>query len=142
MARGELLELLADPTRRPLVFHCSHGIHRTGTGAAILLSLLGVPWDTVRDDYLLSNVFRADEVRARLEQLRSLAASANGIKESDVDMTNVEAFMVQQPSYIDASMDEIESSFGSVDGWATAAGVSSDTLTQLRAELLMANAEE
>jgi len=138
----ELLELLADPTRRPLVFHCSHGIHRTGTGAAILLSLLGVPWDTVRDDYLLSNVFRADEVRARLEQLRSLAASANGIKESDVDMTNVEAFMVQQPSYIDASMDEIESGFGSVDGWATAAGVSSDTLTQLRAELLMANAEE
>ncbi len=38
-----LLRLIADPANRPLVFHCSHGIHRTGTGAALLLSALGVP---------------------------------------------------------------------------------------------------
>ena len=136
----ELLELGADPTRRPLVFHCSHGIHRTGTGAAILLSLLGVPWDTVREDYLLSNVFRADEVRARLGQLRTLAAGANGIEESGVDMTNAEAFMVQQPSYIDASLHEINDKYGSIGQWATAAGVSSDTLARFRAELLTPDA--
>lgn len=44
-----LIEMAADPDRRALVFHCSHGVHRTGTGAAILLTLLGVPWDTVRE---------------------------------------------------------------------------------------------
>ena len=94
----ELLELVADPARRPLVFHCSHGIHRTGTGAAILLSLLGVPWDTVREDYLLSNTFRDDEVGARLAQLRTIAARARGVDESEVDMMNAEALMVKQPS--------------------------------------------
>ena len=42
-----LLRLIADPANRPLVFHCSHGVHHTGTGAAILLSALGVSWDSV-----------------------------------------------------------------------------------------------
>ena len=42
-----LLKEVADPANRPLVFHCSHGIHRSGTAAAILLSALGVPWEPI-----------------------------------------------------------------------------------------------
>ena len=41
-----LLREMADPANRPLAFHCSHGVHRTGTATAILLSALGVPWET------------------------------------------------------------------------------------------------
>jgi len=57
-----LLRAIADPANRPMVFHCSHGVHRSGTGAAILLSALGVPWYIVRQDYLLSNEYRREEV--------------------------------------------------------------------------------
>ena len=64
-----LLREIANPDNCPLVFHCSHGVHRTGTGAAILLSALGVPWDTVREGYLLSNKYRHEEVGKRLAQL-------------------------------------------------------------------------
>lgn len=41
---------------QPLVFHCSHGDHRTGCGAFVLLRILGVPTKTATPDYLVSNV--------------------------------------------------------------------------------------
>lgn len=131
-----LVEIAADPHRRALVFHCSHGVHRTGTGAAILLTLLGVPWETVRADFL-SNTYRKAEVDHRLHQLRALAARSQGILPEDVDMTNVEAFMIQDGSYIDATRDEITTKFGSFDRYADEAlSLDASVLSELRATLL------
>jgi protein-tyrosine phosphatase len=132
-----LLRIIADPANRPLVFHCSHGVHRTGTGAAILLSALGVPWETVREDYLLSNQFRHDEVQKRLAQLRQLAAEKQGIASDQVDMNNMEAFLIQGGSYIDAGYDEILTEFGSMDGYIQdSLGLSQKELSQLQETLL------
>jgi protein-tyrosine phosphatase len=132
-----LVEIAAQPDRRALVFHCSHGVHRTGTGAAILLSLLGVPWETVREDYLLSNIYRRDEALHGLEQLRGLAAERLGVPEAEVDMTNVEAFMIQDGNYIDASRDEVISRFGSFDRYAAEGlGLKKTVVDQLRDTLL------
>lgn len=39
----------------PLVFHCTAGKDRTGFAAALILFALGVPHDTVKQDYLLTN---------------------------------------------------------------------------------------
>jgi protein-tyrosine phosphatase len=80
-----LLRELANSDQRPLVFHCSHGVHRTGTAAAIVLSALGVPWQTIREDYLLSNKCREDEVTRRMNQLREQAAKNQGIPPAQVD---------------------------------------------------------
>lgn len=44
--------------KTPLVFNCSAGQDRTGTTAALLLSVLGVSKDTIIEDYLLSTDFR------------------------------------------------------------------------------------
>ncbi len=41
--------------RLPLLFHCSAGKDRTGFGAALLLTALGVPWEAVVADYLATN---------------------------------------------------------------------------------------
>ena len=41
--------------RLPLLFHCSAGKDRTGFGAALLLTALGVPRETVVADYLATN---------------------------------------------------------------------------------------
>ena len=132
-----LMEIAADPQRRSLVFHCSHGVHRTGTGAAILLSLLGVPWETVREDYLLSNTYRSTEVHHRLDQLRTLAASSQGVPVDEVDMTNAEAFMFQEGSYIDASRDEVIAQFGSFDRYAgEMLGLDPSVISELRSTLL------
>jgi protein-tyrosine phosphatase len=132
-----LIEMAADPRRRALVFHCSHGVHRTGTGAAILLTLLGVPWDTVREDYLLSNTFRRLEVNQRLDQLRALAAKRQDIPVDEVDITNAEAFMVQDASYIDATRDEIITQFGSFDRYVDEAlNLDASIIAELRNTLL------
>jgi protein-tyrosine phosphatase len=51
--RRMFAELLAG--HAPLAFNCSAGKDRTGIAAALLLTALGVPRQTVIDDYLLTN---------------------------------------------------------------------------------------
>ncbi len=50
-----LFALLLEGERLPLLFHCSAGKDRTGFGAALLLTALGVPHEAVMDDYLATN---------------------------------------------------------------------------------------
>lgn len=124
-------------SREPLVFHCSHGVHRTGTATAVLLWGLGVPWDTVRDDYLLSNKYREAEVKRRLAQFRKLLAEKQDVPPENVDMSNIEAFYVLQGGYIDATRDEILKQYGSIEGYLTQGlGLSADEITKLREKLL------
>ena len=133
-----LLRAVADPANRPLVFHCSHGVHRTGTAAAILLSVLGVPWETVREDYLLSNHYRADEIDRRLAELRALAAESQGVPPDAVDTTNMEAFYRLQGAYIDASLEEAVRQHGSMAAYARdGLGLTKAEIEALREQLLV-----
>ena len=132
-----LFRQIADASNRPLAFHCSHGVHRTGTAAAILLATLGVPWETVREDYLLSNEYRKEEIEKRLGQLRQLAAENQGIAPEQVDTTNMEAFYILQGSYIDATHDQIIKDYGSLDQYLRKGlGLSKAEIERLRTELL------
>lgn len=50
------MQLVKTPDKHlPLVHHCTGGRDRTGIGAMIILMTVGVPFETVLDDYLLSN---------------------------------------------------------------------------------------
>jgi protein-tyrosine phosphatase len=112
-------------------------VHRTGTAAAILLATLGVPWETVRQDYLLSNEYRKEEIEKRLGQLRQLAAENQGIAPDQVDTTNMEAFYILQGSYIDATRDHIIKDYGSLDQYLhKGLGLSKAEIEHLRTELL------
>jgi protein-tyrosine phosphatase len=127
--------IAADGT--PLAYHCSHGIHRTGTATAIILSAVGVPWETVREDYLLSNGLRADEVAKRTEQLRQAAAKTFGIPPEEVDMTNINAFYILESSYVDGAHARIEEGYGGIDNYLTQGlGLSPDEVEALRNKLL------
>ncbi|WP_305093869.1 tyrosine-protein phosphatase [Prescottella sp. R16] len=57
VAFGDLLTAIAGNTEGATVFHCSAGKDRTGWGAAVLLSVLGVPRETVYADFLASNTY-------------------------------------------------------------------------------------
>jgi protein-tyrosine phosphatase len=132
-----MIRAVIDPANRPFVFHCSHGVHRTGTATAILLSALGVSWETVREDYLLSNTFRAEENEKRIEQLTNEAANTLGIPPEDVDTTNIVAFYILQGDYIDGTLDVIEEEYGSMDKYLVKGlGLSQEELSVLREQLL------
>jgi protein-tyrosine phosphatase len=129
-----LFEILADESNYPLVYHCSHGVHRTGTATALLLHALNVPWETVREDYLLSNETRRAEVEPRIEQLEDLAFSS---PMSDADRKEnseaIRAFYILQPDYIDASRDGAVEKYGSLDKYLERGlGLNSQKIDNLR----------
>ena len=133
---GALLKELAD-SDGPTVFHCSHGVHRTGTATAVLLWSLGVPWETVREDYLLSKKYREAETEKRIAQLRQLAAKNQKVPPESVDMTNINAFYILQGNYIDATRDEILNKYGSIGDYLTKGlGLTKHDIQKLRDRLL------
>lgn len=121
-------------TDEPLAFHCSAGKDRTGLGAALVLSALGVPRDTVVEDYALSE-----------KVVDFMAAFAP----EDIDPDSPYAFFAQlppelvrplmrtDPAYIEAALATIEADFGSVDNYIrTHLGVTDEELELLRERLL------
>lgn len=69
-----LFELL-EAGEVPVVFHCASGKDRTGVAAMLILLALGVPEETVIEDYLLSNEFRAEKIAASLREYADHIAS-------------------------------------------------------------------
>jgi protein tyrosine/serine phosphatase len=66
-----------------------------------------------------------------------MAAEKRGIRPEEVDMRNMEAFLIQKGSYIDASYDEIIKTYGAVDGFfREGLGLDEQEISQLRHELL------
>ena len=132
-----LLRDFADPANRPLVYHCSHGVHRTGTATAILLSALGVPWESIREEYLLTNDYRAEEVEGTLIKIRQMAAERKGVSPEEIDMTNVDAFYILDGSYIDGTLDHAVMEYGSMEAYIRdGLGVTDQEIQRLREELL------
>ncbi len=134
---AELLGVVADPANCPLVFHCTHGKDRAGINAAILLSALGVPWETVMEEYLLSNVQRREHAESGLKGMRASAAKQRGVSPEEVDMTNIRGLFFVDASYLGAAHDEIINRHGSVDAFIRdGIGWSESDLNRLRDGLL------
>jgi protein-tyrosine phosphatase len=122
---------------RPLLFHCTAGKDRTGVGAAIILTLLGVPWETVREDYLLSNVYRKKENERDLKDIRKDIAKKKGIPAAKVDMSTYEALYYVEAEYLDAAYQEVISTYGSMESYLqNALGISDEMISKLQNELL------
>jgi len=132
-----LLAALSDPTNRPLVFHCTQGKDRAGFGAAMVLSALGVPWDTVVEDYLLSNHFRKEENDKMLEMIRRFASSLGGPDGEEIAFSRVEGLLYVKEQSLQAAHAEIIERHGSVAAFLTEGlGCSQAELEHLRDELL------
>ena len=82
-----------------VVVHCTAGKDRAGTAAALLLTALGVPRDTVFEDYLLTN------------ELWDWSGRDTG----DLDAEARKAIFSAREDYLSAAFRTIEDRFGNVD---------------------------
>ncbi len=98
-------ELLKMPDSSALLFHCTAGKDRTGIGAALFLHALGVPDETIMEDYLATNDYRKEENEKMVKMMVQM-----GVKEQVArDMAAV------KPEYLIATVKAILKSYGSVD---------------------------
>ncbi|MBT3534800.1 MAG: tyrosine-protein phosphatase [Rhodospirillaceae bacterium] len=94
---GTLMRRLADGER--VVVHCTAGKDRAGTAAALTLSALGVPRETVFEDYMLTNRYWDRAGRER----------------PGMDAETVASIFSAREEYLNAAFSAIESRCGSVD---------------------------
>jgi protein-tyrosine phosphatase len=92
-------DILLQEKNYPVAFHCTAGKDRTGFAAAMLLSALDIDWDTVMDDYLLSNKYLQPQL--------------------PVSQTSPALRLIWsvRPSYLNAAKDEIMQRYGSIDNY-------------------------
>jgi protein-tyrosine phosphatase len=117
----DVFTLLADDENLPLLMHCSAGKDRTGFGAALLLTALGVAWPDVLRDYLATNTHWKREI-AGFFDLPSPVKDA--------------LLSVHEPLLV-AAFDAATEKYGSMDTYLTeAVGLDAAARTRLADRLL------
>ena len=121
---------LAEPDSRPALVHCAEGKDRTGFAVAMVLLALGVPEETVYEDYLLSNRF----LGRRATFLSTLAAFGTFFRTSAED---VRPLLIVKREYLEAGLETIKAEYGSYDAYfREGLGLDDATLEKLRQEML------
>lgn len=111
----------------PVVVNCTAGKDRTGIATALVLTALGVPYETVRQDFLLSN---------GAPGMNTLTASISPMLArlpADViaPLTGVDGV------YLDAAFDQLRKDYGSIEGFLDRElQVGPEQIGRLRARLL------
>ncbi|EAD5686751.1 tyrosine-protein phosphatase [Listeria innocua] len=125
-AYKEFFEILLANQDGSVLWHCTAGKDRAGFGTALVLSALGVDKNTVIDDYMLSNKYRASENE---KAIQAVAAKTDNKKVID----GMTAVMEVRESYINAAFDEIDAKYGSMDNFLKEKlGLTNDKKEQLK----------
>lgn len=115
------------------LLHCSAGKDRTGVGAAIILTLLGVDRETVMHDYLVSNQATelAHRTRARMEENRKEQSL-----DFEIDERIVKVLAGVREEYLHGAFEEIDKHYGGMPGYLEAVGLSESDIARLKSRLL------
>lgn len=106
----QILETLANTKDGAVLYHCSEGKDRTGIVTVVVLYLLGVDLETIRQDYLYSN-YMLNNYRAE----RDAKMKANG--ENLCFRANMRILGSVSDAFLDTSLIAIEKEFGGLDNY-------------------------
>lgn len=120
-------KLIVMPSGDALVFHCTAGKDRTGIAAALLLYALGVPYETIRQDYEATNYYRASDNDRAMSSMTSM----------HIGEPVVRAMMSANGEYLDATFAALRAQYGSIDRYlAEQLGMDQASIVKLKAKYL------
>jgi len=122
---ARFVRLLAE-SREPVLFHCAAGKDRTGVLSAVVLGVAGVGDEDIVADY----AYTRHALPRILERLKASESYAYVFTELPPDTLHAE------PATMVAPLDRLREKYGSVRGYAVAAGVAETTLDRLSDRLL------
>jgi protein-tyrosine phosphatase len=122
----------------PIAYNCSAGQDRTGFVTAMILSALGVPFDTIVADYHLSTTYRRPEFE--MAPINPALAASDPVAGMFAQYQKSPQWKVAQPlkgpdgaPFLKGAFDEITEKWGSVDAYlAKEAGVGPTEIAALR----------
>ena len=113
----------------PLAFNCSAGKDRTGVAAALILTALGVPRETVFADYGLTNRYLPEALK------RSGAAKDPALSRIPAEL--LQPVLAADPAYLQTAFDAIAARNGSVEAYLKdVLGIGPAETASLRRQLL------
>lgn len=130
--RDVLLELAyAD---NAALYHCTAGKDRTGWISAVMHSIAGVSQDEIMKDYLASNTYSADRIKASLD---AIAKAAGGGAAGEYARAIYAPLMGVQASFLQAGLDQVATSYDSMDAYLKQGlGLSQADIYVLRAKMV------
>ena len=124
------LRSLLSPDNLPVVAHCTGGKDRAGFAAAITLLALGVPEETVIEDYLLTNEY----TRSRIERYVWAIRLGSFFR---TDPEPIRPLLGVDRSFIEAAIEQMKLEFGSIENYfRDGLGITDAEISQLRERLL------
>ena len=125
-----MFERITQPQNLPALVHCSAGKDRAGFAAAAILSVLGVPRETVMADYLLTNHYTAAATERRLLMIELMSFTR-------ADSDALRPLFGVEPAYLEAAFDSIAKNYGDFDTYRREAlGLDDREVEEFRALVL------
>lgn len=122
----QMIEVLLDSHNSPSIQHCRGGKDRTGYGALLVLAMLGVPKQTIVDDYMLTHFNRLARNEIKMASYRKITQDQNIL---DYLLSLIDT----QESFIVEVFNAMEETSGSVEKYIkTELNFTDDDINQLR----------
>ena len=106
---ARFLDVLLHQEEGAVLWHCSIGKDRAGVGTALLLCILGVPRETIYEDYMKTNLYLDEEMNHMVRYLESKMIVDNQT------MDKIRLLYRVKEEYLDCVFETIEKEYGSVE---------------------------
>lgn len=110
-AYRNLFKILLQDDKRVLYFHCSQGKDRVGVGAYLIETALGVSFEDIKYDYLLSNTAMDLKIGGLIDQVKNKPFYDEVYRQSLIDLFTAKL------DYLQAAIEVINNKYGGVENF-------------------------